>query len=33
MGVGAFVTAVIAQFHRPDELEPDAVTRLRIPTE
>lgn len=29
----AFVTAVIAQFHRPDEAEPDSVTRLRIPME
>jgi hypothetical protein len=29
----AFVTAVIGQFHRPDEAEPDSVTRLRIPME
>jgi hypothetical protein len=29
----AFVTAVIAQFHRPDETQADSITRLRIPTE
>jgi hypothetical protein len=29
----AFVTAVIAQFHRPDEAAADSITRLRIPTE
>ena len=29
----ALVVAVIAQFHRPDEVEPDSVTRLRIPME
>jgi len=29
----AFISAVIAQFHRPDEAEPDSVTRLRIPME
>jgi hypothetical protein len=29
----AFIAAVIAQFHRPGEPEPDSITRLRIPTE
>jgi hypothetical protein len=29
----AFIAAVIAQFHRPDEPEPDSITRLRIPAE
>ncbi|HEY3707418.1 MAG TPA: hypothetical protein VGL22_20320 [Terracidiphilus sp.] len=31
--VGAFITAVIAQFHRADELQSDSMTRLRIPNE
>jgi hypothetical protein len=29
----AFIMAVIAQFHRPDEAETDSMTRLKIPTE
>jgi hypothetical protein len=31
--VVAFAAAVITQFHRPDEPEPESLTRLRIPTD
>ena len=29
----AFIAALIAQFHRPDEAQTDSITRLRIPSE
>lgn len=29
----ALVTAIIEQFHRPDEVQADSITRLKIPFE